>query len=130
MTMIEAFLKYMSNELGLSALTVEAYGRDLRQWEEYATSGGRYELRPESTSVSDLRLWLASLSREGASARTVRRKVQALRAFFRYMMRVHGMSDNPAAELVIPGLCPSGRDYGHDRRDGEHSGVWRFYGSA
>ena len=102
MTMIEAFLKYMSNELGLSALTVEAYGRDLRQWEEYATSGGRYELRPESTSVSDLRLWLASLSREGASARTVRRKVQALRAFFRYMMRVHGMGDNPAAELMIP----------------------------
>ncbi len=100
--MIEEFLKYLRNELGLSALTVEAYGRDLRQWADYATSGGRYELRPETASVSDLRLWLAQLSRQGASARTVRRKIQALRAFFRYMMRFHGLKDSPAAELTVP----------------------------
>lgn len=100
--MIEAFLKYLRNELGLSALTVDAYGRDLHQWAAFATAGGKHELRPETTSVSDLRLWLGRLSLQGVSSRTVRRKIQALRAFFRYMMRIHGMEGNPAAELTVP----------------------------
>lgn len=100
--MIAEFLKYLRNEQGLARLTVEAYGRDLRQWEAYATQQGRYELRPATTTVSDLRLWMASLSREGASARTVRRKLQSLRAFFRYMMKYHGLTDNPASEITPP----------------------------
>ena len=100
--MITEFLKYLRNELGLAGLTVEAYGRDLRQWADYATDGGRFDLRPETTSVNDLRLWLAAQSREGASPRTLRRKIQSLRSFFRFMMRVHGMESNPAAELPFP----------------------------
>lgn len=77
--MITKFLKYLLSEQGLSPLTVEAYGRDLRQWADYATGGGRYELRPETASLNDLRLWLADVSRKGASPRTIRRKVQSLR---------------------------------------------------
>lgn len=100
--MITKFLKYLLSEQGLSPLTVEAYGRDLRQWADYATGGGRYELRPETASLNDLRLWLADVSRKGASPRTIRRKVQSLRGFFNYLMRFHGLSDNPAAELTAP----------------------------
>lgn len=100
--MITDFLKYLRNELGLSQLTVDAYGRDLTQWKAFATRNGQYELRPETATLSDLRLWLASLSREGASPRTLRRKIQSLRAFFKYLMRFHGLPDNPALELKAP----------------------------
>lgn len=100
--MITEFLKYLSNELGLAKLTIDAYGRDLKQWKEYATNGGRHELRPETTTISDLRLWLASLSRAGASPRSIRRKIQSLRAFFKFMMRFHNLTNNPAAELKAP----------------------------
>lgn len=100
--MITAFLKYLRNEKGLSPLTVEAYGRDLRQWEQWATDAGRHELKPETTTLSDLRLWIASLAREGASPRTLRRKFQSLRSFFHYMMLRHGLAENPAMDLQLP----------------------------
>lgn len=100
--MIEEFLKYILAEQALAPLTADAYRRDLLQWADYATEVGRYELRPETTSVTDLRLWVAKLSREGMSATSVRRKIQSLRAFFRFMMKVRGMKENPAAELTPP----------------------------
>lgn len=102
--MINSFLKYLLNEQGLASLTVEAYGRDLRQWADFATDGGRYELRPETATITDIRLWIARLSKEGVSARTIRRKLQSLRAFFRYLMKFHGLTDNPAAEVTAPRL--------------------------
>lgn len=100
--MIDEYLRYLRNELQLSALTIDAYRSDLRQWEEYATDEGQYELRPESTTLSDLRMWMAELSRQGSSPRTVRRKLQSLRGFFRFMMKRHGMKHNPARDLVSP----------------------------
>lgn len=100
--MIEDFLKYITSELQLSDCTVEAYRSDLQQWISFATADGLHELRPETTTVSDLRLWIASLARNGASPRTLRRKIQSLRAFFRFLMRYHGMSFNPAMDLQPP----------------------------
>ena len=100
--MIEEFLRYITAELQLSPQTVDAYRTDLNQWSDFATSGGAYDLRPETTTLSDLRLWIAQVARQGASPRTIRRKIQSLRAFFRFMMRLHGLADNPAMELSVP----------------------------
>ncbi|MDE7410439.1 MAG: tyrosine-type recombinase/integrase [Paramuribaculum sp.] len=100
--MIESFLRHIATEQGVSPHTVAAYGRDLRQWRDYATDGGKYELRPETATPSDLRQWIASLSRTGVSQSSIRRKLQSLRAFFRYMMRRHGLKSNPAELVVSP----------------------------
>lgn len=100
--MIDSFLRYIANELSLSPNTVEAYRRDLYQWRDYATCSGRYMLEPATTSVSDIRLWISYLSRRGVSQRTIRRKLQALRAFFRYMMNRHGLKSNPAEYVTAP----------------------------
>ena len=100
--MINEFLRYMEAERGASPLTVSAYRTDLKQWERFATDAARYELRPETTTVSDLRLWIASLSRQGIGPRSLRRKIQSLRSFFHFMMKRHGLKDNPAAELALP----------------------------
>ncbi len=97
--MIDAFLVYMRNELAKSPATVAAYRCDLLQWRDYATSSGKYEWRPQTTSVSDLRLWVASLAQKGNSQRTIRRKIQSLRSFFSYLMKRYGLESNPAAEL-------------------------------
>ena len=99
--MLDSFLTYIRCELNLSAHTVDAYKRDLYQWADFATGSCYDELHPESITTNDLRIWIASRSRQGDSPRTVRRKVQALRAFFRYMMKRKGMSSNPAQELVL-----------------------------
>lgn len=99
--MLNSFITYIRCELALSAHTVSAYSRDLQQWAEFATGGKPDQLQPADVTASDLRLWVNSLARKGESPRTIRRKVQALRAFFRYMMRQHGMTYNPAADLSL-----------------------------
>ena len=97
--LIDDFLTYIRCELALSDNTVTAYKRDLKQWADYATGGRPEELYPDDITVNDLRLWVASLADAGNSPRTIRRKVQALRAFFRYLTTNREAHTNPAAAL-------------------------------
>lgn len=107
MNLVEEFLSYVRLELNYSPLTVDAYRRDLTQWAEFAT-GKQGEshaaldtLSPMDVTTNDLRQWIGSLAREGCSPRTIRRKASALRAFFRYLMRNHGLKANPASALTL-----------------------------
>ena len=99
--MLASFLTYIRCELNFSAHTVSAYTHDLQQWADFATRGAPDNLQTHDVTANDLRLWIASLAKSGDAPRTIRRKIQALRAFFRYMMRYHGMTYNPAAELTL-----------------------------
>ena len=99
--LFNSFLTYIRCELNLSAHTVLSYQRDLGQWREFATNGKPDTLQPDDVTVNDLRLWVASLATAGNSQRTIKRKVQSLRAFFRYRMKYHGAKNNPAAELQL-----------------------------
>lgn len=108
--MIDSFLTYIRCELALSVHTVSAYKSDLAAWCEYITGGHPGQLRVDDVTVSDLRSWIAHEARSGASPRTLRRKVQALRAFYKYLVKRHIAMTNPAAELKLsklPGLLPS-----------------------
>lgn len=96
---IASFLEYTRCELNLSACTVSAYGSDLEAWADFATNGGVMELDPQSVTVSDLRLWLAEMARQGLSRRSIRRKVSALRSFYKWLCARHGAEFNPASEL-------------------------------
>lgn len=99
--LIDSFLTYIRCELNLSAHTVLSYSKDLDQWRDFATGGHPERFMPADTAVSDIRLWVSSLTSAGDSPRTVRRKVQALRAFYRYLMRFHGYTSNPAADIIL-----------------------------
>ncbi len=96
---IDPFLEYIRCELNLSACTVLAYGRDLNDWADFTTADKPDTLDPDSVTLSDLRIWLAELSRQGLSRRTIRRKVSALRSFYRWRCARCGAKTNPAAEL-------------------------------
>lgn len=108
--LIDDFSTYLRCERNLSVHTVAAYEGDLRQWADFATGFRPDRLDPFSVTTSDLRQWIASLSRDGVSARSVKRKASALNAFFRYLIRCKRMEKNPAADLVLarpPKVLPS-----------------------
>ena len=85
--LIEAFLRYIRYELNLSACTVLSYGNDLRQLQQYFSPDDADGFDAASITVGDLRAWMLHLSGMGDGARTIRRKVQAVRAFYKYLMR-------------------------------------------
>ncbi len=98
--MLSAFLQYLELELNLSRLTASAYGRDLREMAEFLGKDSDLTVAA-GISTADVRAWIASMSRQGLSPRTLRRKTQAARAFFRWMQKRGEISINPAAEVQL-----------------------------
>lgn len=74
------------------------------------TSGGKYDFAPEAYTTSDLRQWLLNLGINSngtgrkCGQRSIRRKAQALRSFYRFMMKREGMATNPASDLILARL--------------------------
>lgn len=98
---IDNFESYLKYELNYSPLTVEAYMRDLGQCIAFLTDGVAEHFDALTVEPSDLRAWIATLSRKGESRRTLRRKIQSIRAFYRYLMLIGAGTTNPAAQVFI-----------------------------
>lgn len=98
--LLDSFLTYIRCELNYSVHTVSSYKKDLEQWIDFATNGNPATLQPRDVTVNDLRTWVAHLANNGIAPRSIRRKIQSLRAFYRYLMTYHGYISNPAADIV------------------------------
>lgn len=101
---IDAFLTYIRCELNYSVHTISSYTCDLQQWAWYITKGSPESLQPEQVTTADLRLWVVWLAQQKCSNSTVRRKIQAVRAFYRFLMTQHGLKSNPASDLQLAKL--------------------------
>jgi integrase/recombinase XerC len=70
-----------------SAHTVKAYESDLRQFLDYFSPPGMTPPGPAEFDVLKIREWLASLYDHKLTAVSVRRKLAAVRVFFRFLVR-------------------------------------------
>ena len=99
----DGFLEYLSRERNYSPHTVAAYRRDL---DEYLAFLSRYwgvsRADPSRADQLTLRGFLGELRRRGAGKRTLGRKLSALRAFYRYGIRVGAFGSNPARAIATP----------------------------
>ena len=102
--LIDRFISYLRFELNRATLTAEAYARDLNEFSNWLSKGRPGEIDFISVTTSDIRAWLASLSRAGESPRTVRRKTQSLRAFYRWLMKCNIIKISPLADIPLPKL--------------------------
>ncbi|HMF56347.1 MAG TPA: site-specific tyrosine recombinase XerD [Pyrinomonadaceae bacterium] len=97
--LVREFLAYIQVERGLSANSLESYGRDLARLNSFAESLGK---RADELSRPDLRQWIAQLSREGLAPSSVSRAVSAARGFFRFLMIDGHIKEHPAENLDTP----------------------------
>jgi integrase/recombinase XerC len=97
-----AFLEWLGRERRAAALTVEAYGADIAGFLGFLTHhlGGEPDLSAlASLCAADLRAWLAAEAAAGAGNASRARHLSAVRSFFRFLARRHGV-DNPALKLI------------------------------
>ena len=97
--LIETFLHRFHGETGASVRTLEAYGRDLRQWQRFLH--GR-QVRLDRATETDVIAWLAELGERGLKNRSMARKLSALRQFYRYLLRQRQVGADPTARLDSP----------------------------
>ena len=112
---MDDFLNYLRFELFRSPLTIEAYGRDISQFADFMATREKPGFYPEQATPAQIRSWISSLALKGEEPRSIRRKIQSLRAFFKFMCRRRGLKSNPAMEIVLPKLPKPLPDFVNDR---------------
>lgn len=97
---IDDFLKYIGYEKNQSVQTIRAYKTDLKQFAAFLTNNKIESFKAEEITRSDIRAWIGKLAAEGKQPRTLRRKLQSLRAFCRWMQQSGKITENPAKEIT------------------------------
>lgn len=91
---IAEFLASLSAERGLAPATVDAYRRDLRQYETF--------LDGEAATLQSVSRFVRSLSDAGLAASTIARKVAAVRGLHRFLVAEGIRDDDPTILLESP----------------------------
>ncbi|MFI3239339.1 MAG: tyrosine-type recombinase/integrase [Bacteroidales bacterium] len=99
--LVESFIKYIRYELNRSAHTVLSYRGDITQFIEYCTNGVNEEFKPELVTSADVRGWMVQLSKSGVGSRSIRRKVQSLRALYRYLIKQGMVVEDPTMDIEM-----------------------------
>lgn len=99
--------RYLATEKRLADKTVLHYGRDLGSFIAFMSSYKGGVLTPKSLTtmrIQDFRAWLADMRRNGLGARSVARSLSALRNYYRYLSRVHGLENDAITAMQSPKL--------------------------
>jgi integrase/recombinase XerD len=99
------FLAYLHVERSLSDNTIRSYATDLARLTHFA-----YQAKKpiETLSVSDLRKFIADLSRNCLSPATVRRIASAVRSFYQFLALDGYVESPPTDDLDTPPPVLSG----------------------
>jgi integrase/recombinase XerC len=102
---IRAFLEFLRFNRNVSPHTRIAYESDLTQWLEHAAR--RHGLRPSGVTLAQfdadgVRSFLAELHARGNSRASAARRLAALRAFARFLVREELLADDPTALVIAP----------------------------
>jgi len=96
-----AFLEELQRE-NVSPHTLRNYGVDLDQVIAYFTPPGQPTIQPADLNVLALREWLGDLFTRKLENATMRRKLAALRSFFKFMMRQGVLTTNYSRLIKTP----------------------------
>src|SRR5665647_664100 len=94
---LQGYLAWLRNEKQYSALTAENYARDLRHLFELTGETPLADLK-----IHHIRRFIAQLHSKGLGGRSLARMLSAWRGFYTYLMRDHGLADNPCIGLRAP----------------------------
>lgn len=98
------FLEELKRE-NVSPHTLRSYASDLRQFVEYFTPPGGEAPAIRSLDTLALREWLGDLYRRRLAAVSMRRKLAAVRSFFRFLVR-QGLAEINTARLIRTPKAP------------------------
>ena len=93
------FLNYLK-EKGRASATILAYGSDLQQLIDFCQQLKR--IRINQIASSDLEAFKNYLAKEAYTAKSISRKINSIKTFFKYLHSQKSISENPATTLTHP----------------------------
>lgn len=98
---ILSFLNYIMCERNYSDYTVASYRKDLALYEDFVISQLKV-FDPMSPSLDLARAWMADMGKKGLKVTTIKRRLCALRSYYKYLRREHKVESNPLSLLPSP----------------------------
>ncbi|WP_177503883.1 site-specific tyrosine recombinase XerD [Anaerosinus sp.] len=97
---VNAFINYLAIERGLAKNTLESYGRDLKQFQNYMND---LNLEVEKDSNENMiQEYLKSLQTKGRAVSTISRNIAAIKAFYQYLVKENYLENDPSQSLDTP----------------------------
>jgi integrase/recombinase XerC len=97
---IERFSSHLTHERRMSGHTVAAYLRDLRELERFCDK--RKIARWNALDNALVRTFAASEHAAGLAARSIQRRLSAVRTFYEFLLREGGCDSNPGEDVRAP----------------------------
>ncbi len=98
---INQFLNYLQVEKRYSIHTIEAYKSDLSQFLIYLTNL-ESDISVSEINYQHIRHWTACLIDAEVSTESVKRKISALKSFFKYLVKQNHVTSNPTSKIILP----------------------------
>jgi integrase/recombinase XerC len=98
--MLDNFILYLTTEKRYSQNTIDAYERDLTQFINYAEVKKIIEFNEFSSTF--IRGWIVQLFEEKRKAKSINRKLAALRTFYKWLRKEELVTINPMAKVQGP----------------------------
>ena len=100
--MIQHFLDYIAIERKYSQRTVDAYHDDLRDFCRFM-GWEIEEFDPKRVDETDVKLWMLDMiEQQHQSPRSVKRRLSALRSFYKYLLRQRRVTKDVTARIIPP----------------------------
>lgn len=99
--LLRQYIDYLRFEKRASEHTVVSYQTDLEQFCVYLSENG-YTSDLSKVAPEPIRAWVIQLVETGVTARSVSRKLSALRSFYRYHARVGNVENSPMEQISAP----------------------------
>ena len=105
-SILRDYLQYLELERGLSNHSLEAYRRDINEFNRRLKGGRGYDI--SSREVNGYLGWLSKLNRKPTS---MARKISSLRNFYKYLRDQGHIDDNPFEYARVPRIMRYHPDY-------------------
>lgn len=99
--MIRRFLDYIAIEKRYSVRTVKEYGDDLRMWCEFL-GWNIEEFDPTELDEGDVKGWMIRMLDNGVSARSVKRRLSAVKSLYRFLLATGAVNVNITSKVIMP----------------------------
>jgi integrase/recombinase XerC len=99
---LERFTNYLQYEKRFSTHTLVAYQKDLSQFSDYIAE---FSLDTEEIKSTHIRSWIMELMEAGLEAKSVNRKISALRTYYKFLQRELLIDQNPMSEIRAPKIA-------------------------
>lgn len=100
--LIDAHQQFVENlkKQGKASATVIAYSKDIEQLVEHVKQSGK--LLPNEVDAEDIDNFKETLKRRRYTSKSISRKVNSIKAFFRFLFSQGEVDKNPAEEIIHP----------------------------